>query len=303
VESSRPHSEDWLNDTRDAWWNRDFLQLLAGRFGFGDVGEILDVGSGQGHWGRALLPVLPRVARLTGVDREADWREQAEARSVELGIADRATYVTGEVERLPFADATFDLVTCQTVLIHVADVNGAIEEMLRVLRPDGRIVVVEPNNAAAQLIRNSVTSNWPVERRVRSAWFQMVCEMGKTSIGLGDNSVGDEIPGLFAAAGVQEVDVYLADKVASIFPPYGPETRELLEDELRLVEGRMGPWPRDETRRYFLAGGGSESEFEDGWAARMEQNERIREEIQAGRFWSAGASVMYVVGGRKVRSA
>jgi SAM-dependent methyltransferase len=299
MESSRPHSKDWLNDTRDNWWNGDFLELLAGRFGLDQVVDVLDVGSGHGHWGQTLLPVLPPAARLTGVDREAEWREQAGARAVELGIADRATYVTGQAEHLPFADATFDLVTCQTVLIHLADVNRAIEEMLRVLRPGGRLLVAEPNNAAAQLIRNSVTSSWTVERRVRSAWFQMMCEAGKASLGLGDNSVGDELPGLFAATGLQEVDVYLADKVASIFPPYGTAARRLLEDELRLVEGRMGPWPRDETRRYFLASGGSESEFEDGWAARMAQNERIREEIEAGRLWSAGASVMFVVGGRK----
>lgn len=236
------------------------------------------------------------------MDREAEWCERATARAAKFGIAERATYLTGRAESLPFAEATFDLVTCQTVLIHLADVKGAIEEMLRVLRPGGRLMVAEPNNAATQLVRTSVTGSRPVEQRVRSAWFQMVCEAGKASLGLGDNSVGDELPGLFAEAGAREVDVYLADKVFSIFPPYDEAARRLLEEELRLVEREMGPWPEDESRRYFLAGGGSESEFEDGWAARMEQNERIREEIEAERFWSAGTSIMYVVGGRKANA-
>lgn len=297
--SSRPHSQDWLNQTRDSWWNGDFLELLARRFGFDELNEVLDVGSGHGHWGQALLAFLPSDARLSGVDREAEWVDRARERALEIGIADRVSYLTGRVEQLPFPDAAFDLVTCQTVLIHLADVPIAIAEMARVLRPGGWLVVAEPNNAAARLIRNSVTKAHSVERRARSAWFQMTCEAGKASLGLGDNSVGDELPGLFTAAGLGEVTVYLADKVSAIFPPYDEAARRLLDEELRLVEQRMGPWPEEETRRYFVAGGGSESEFGQLWAQRMEENEQIREEIEAQRFWSAGASVMYVVGGRK----
>lgn len=301
MEASRPHSEDWLNETRDAWWDLDYLLLLARRFGFDRVGDVLDVGSGHGHWGQTLLKVLPTDARLTGVDREAAWTEQAQARAEGLGIADRADYLTGEAEHLPFPDGSFDLVTCQTVLIHVADVAAAIKEMIRVLRPGGRLVVAEPNNATGELVKNSVTSTWSVDRRLRLARFQMTCEAGKAALGLGDNSVGDEVPHLFAAAGLEEITAHLADKVASVFPPYDEEAQMLVAEALRLVEERMGPWPEAEARRYFLGSGGSEGDFEEGWALRMHENECIREEIEAGRFWSAGVSVLYVVGGRKRR--
>ena len=299
MESPRPHSEDWLNASRDQWWNRDFLELLARRFGFEEVVDVLDVGSGQGHWGQTLLSVLPPEVRLTGVDREAVWTEKARARAAELGFAERTTYVTGAAERLPVPDAAFDLVTCQTVLIHLPDLEAALAEMLRVLRPGGRLVVAEPNNGANEMVRNSVTSAWPPERRARTAWFQMVCEAGQVELGLGDNSVGDEVAHRFAAAGLVEVTAYLADKVFSIFPPYDAAARTTLEEEIRLVDARLGPWPEDETRRYFIAGGGSEAEFDHCWAARMEQNAEVREQIEAGRFWSAGGSLMYVVGGRK----
>src|SRR5689334_22752969 len=71
-----PHSEDWFGDERDHWWNQDFLALMARRWRLDRVKRVLDVGCGQGHWGRALLPHLPR-ASLTGIDPEPEWVTRA----------------------------------------------------------------------------------------------------------------------------------------------------------------------------------------------------------------------------------
>jgi len=43
-ESGEPHSAAYFNLQRDFWWNPDYLQLLAGRLGLGDVRSVLDVG-------------------------------------------------------------------------------------------------------------------------------------------------------------------------------------------------------------------------------------------------------------------
>jgi SAM-dependent methyltransferase len=71
-----------------------------------------------------------------------------------------ATFLDGRVERLPFPDASFDVVASVTVLCFVADAAGAVREMARVLRPGGRLVLGE-------LGRWSV---WAALRRVRG-WF------------------------------------------------------------------------------------------------------------------------------------
>lgn len=139
--SEEPHSAVFFNPQRDFWWNADYLQLLAQRLGLGDVRSALDVGAGIGHWGALLLPMLAAEAAIVGVERDPRWVERARQRSTELGLADRCRCVQGVAESLQFDDETFDLVTCQTLLIHVADVPGVLSEMCRVLRPGSLLLV------------------------------------------------------------------------------------------------------------------------------------------------------------------
>jgi len=54
-----------------------------------------------------------RGARVQGVDRDPLWVEKAAARATAQGLADRFSYRVSVAEELPFADASFDLVTCQ----------------------------------------------------------------------------------------------------------------------------------------------------------------------------------------------
>lgn len=79
------HSAEYFGDSRDGWGNRDFLELMARRWRLGAVGEVLDVGSGVGHWGMLLASVLPADARVTGIDREPGWVEQASSRALARG--------------------------------------------------------------------------------------------------------------------------------------------------------------------------------------------------------------------------
>jgi SAM-dependent methyltransferase len=299
VETFRLHSEDWLGASRDAWWNRDFLGLIASRFGIEEAGRVLDVGSGKGHWGQALVGALTDRAKLTGVDSEPEWNSAARERAERLGLGERAEYLEGTAEALPFEDAGFDVVTCQTLLIHLREPGSAIAEMLRVLRPGGNLLLVEPNNQAAQLVRNSVSARFPLERRLSALRFHLTCEAGKAALGEGDNSLGDLLPGLLTARGVEGIQAYLADKTFLVSPPYGSEERMILAEQLELIERRMAPWPENEAKRYFLAGGGSEEQFEREWERRLEENERVKDAIEAESFWSAGGSIMYLIGGRK----
>src|SRR3954447_23803444 len=131
------HSAEYFGDTRDYWWNLDFLDLMGKRLSFHNVKDVLDVGCGVGHWGRLLAKVLPTTAHVQGIDRDPRWVQEAEARATAHGLASRFNYKVGVAETLPFADATFDLVTCQTVLIHTADPGAVIDEMIRVARPGG----------------------------------------------------------------------------------------------------------------------------------------------------------------------
>src|SRR5947208_3943667 len=122
MERQAPHSAQFLQSAaRDYWWNLDHIEVWARRVGLERVGSVLDVGAGVGHWGRLLSNVLAPDATVVGIDREPRWVEEATANAAEAGLAERFSYQLSTAEELPFEDESFDLATCQTLLIHVAD--------------------------------------------------------------------------------------------------------------------------------------------------------------------------------------
>lgn len=271
---------------------------MAERWKLEDVRDALDVGCGVGHWSFALGQVLPAGARLTGVDREPEWLRVAAATAHERGLGGRFRFLEGAVERLPFPDASFDLVTCQTLLIHVADELGAVREMIRVLRPGGLLVAVEPANHAGVTLCGSLDAT--PDQLVDRLRFYLTCERGKAACGEGDLSMGDRLPGLLAALGLRQVVVRLSDHAAALFPPYDtPEQRAVIADLRDQVD--RGTWwgDRDTVYRYFCAGGGAPGRFEEGWRAELAGSAEVLAAIDAGTYHAGGGGVLYVVWARK----
>ncbi len=292
METVAGHSAEFLGDYRDYWWNYDFLELMAQRLHFIKVSRVLDVGCGQGHWGRTVLPHLPETARLVGVDPEPRWVEKAAEAAREHAISDRAEYVVGRAESLPFDDGGFDLVTCQTVLMHVPDVAAALREMIRVTRPGGRVLAVEPNNDANAAVLNSERKSMSLEARLRLQRFHALCGCGKTRLGMGNSSVGDLLPELLAAAGFSQVQVYLNDRAGLLMPPYADSGQRMIADQMvRVTEKGIWIWDRDETRRCFLAGGGEQVEFDALWEEAMALSRAEARAIREGRFVRLGRTL------------
>jgi 2-polyprenyl-3-methyl-5-hydroxy-6-metoxy-1,4-benzoquinol methylase len=131
------HSAEFFGPERDYWWNHDHLELIASRLGLGAVKSILDVGCGLGHWGRLLSSVVSPEATVIGIDREPGWIDRAGTIARQSGFDGRIRYEQGLAERLRFDDGSFDLVICQTVLIHVASPSDVITEMTESPSPEG----------------------------------------------------------------------------------------------------------------------------------------------------------------------
>jgi SAM-dependent methyltransferase len=293
MDAHEPHSAAYFGEARDFWWNLDQLELCARRIGLGDVRTVLDVGAGVGHWGRLLSRVLDPSATVVGVDPEPRWVEEAGARAPDA----RFSYGQAAVEQLPFEDASFDLVTCQTVLIHVASPAVALAEMVRVVRPGGLVVASEPNNRALNLLGTSVTDR---DEMADAARFYLVCEKGQIALGEGDNSLGDILPGLFQEAGLGGIQTYMSDKVSLMLPPYESEEQQALAREYASAaeRGAFG-WTREEAWRWYSAGGGDAESFEPAWARRVAENRAQVEAIASGTFHSAGGQILYLVSGRR----
>lgn len=294
------HSADYFGDQRDFWWNSDFLELIGQRWQIDKVNTVLDVGCGIGHWGQMLASILPINAKVTGIDRELAWIEQAYQRVQKLNLADRFSYQKGEADNIPFADGTFDMVTCQTLLIHTQNPLAAIKEMLRVVKPGGLIAVAEPNNLANSLLFDSVNFEYPIERICDRVKFQLICERGKVALGEGNNSIGDLLPGYFASLGINNIQVYLSDKTFSLFPPYQSlEQQVLKQQDLDWIKENFWIWNRKESQRFFIAGGGTSQEFEFYWQQVISENQDREIALLNNKFYTTSGSILYLVSGRK----
>jgi ubiquinone/menaquinone biosynthesis C-methylase UbiE len=295
-----PHSAQFFRAERDFWWNLDHIEVWARRVGLGDVHSVLDVGAGVGHWGRLLSRVLPPDATLVGVDREPRWVEQATGNAQAAGLGERFSYRLATAEELPFEDETFDLVTCQTLLIHVGDPRHAIGEMIRVTKRGGLVVASEPNNRALTLMVTSVSADSSFEEQLDVVRFYLTCERGKIAVGEGNTSLGDLVPGYFAEAGLEDIQACQSDKVSLMVPPYAsPDQQALKEAYLSDAETGGWGWTKDEARRYYEAGGGDPAEFDPIWERRMDEARRLAAAIEDGTYHAAGGDVHYLVSARR----
>ena len=103
--------------------------------------RVLDIACGEGYGSAALAQTASSVV---GVDIAEDAIAHATARYT----ADNLRFAQGSLTAIPAADAAFDLVVCFETLEHVRDQELAIQEMRRVLRPEGLLIVSTPNRDA-----------------------------------------------------------------------------------------------------------------------------------------------------------
>ena len=101
--------------------------------------RCLDLGCGQGNTTRCLADVL-QPASCIGIEYDPALVDYAGTRTDNPGCV---TFQQGDATRLPFPDASFDVVFCRYLLIHMADPMAVVREMLRVVKPGGYAIAYE----------------------------------------------------------------------------------------------------------------------------------------------------------------
>ncbi len=112
------------------------------RVGVPENAHVLDAGSGLGGPARYLAEHFG--ARVEGVDLSPDYVAIARMLTDRTGLAERVTFLEGDLTHLPFEDARFDLVWTQHVAMNIADRAGLYRELRRVLKPRGRLAFYDP---------------------------------------------------------------------------------------------------------------------------------------------------------------
>jgi ubiquinone/menaquinone biosynthesis C-methylase UbiE len=115
------------------------------------TGDVLEVAVGTG----LNLPLYPHNVTLTGLDISEGMLDLAKRRGRE------ATLRQGDAQALPFQEATFDTVVCTFGLCAIPDLDAAVTEMVRVLRPGGALILVDHVASTSRLIR---AAQWVMER-------------------------------------------------------------------------------------------------------------------------------------------
>ncbi len=136
------------------WVEERLLALLPDR-----CGALLDIGTGTGR----LLELLgPRVPAGLGIDASRAMLALARVRLAQHGAAlAHCSVRLADLYDLKLADQAFDLVVLQMVLHHTQDPQAALLEASRVLRPGGRVIVVDLALHEQQALATSMAHRWP----------------------------------------------------------------------------------------------------------------------------------------------
>lgn len=172
--------------------------------------------------------------------------------------------------------------------------------MKRVLKPGGSLIVAEPQNLSSALLLGRTRFHAPVAELVTQAQFLIRCERGKEALGEGNNSIGELVPGMFARLGLQDLSVYQSDMASPLLAPYAtPAQRAQKEQLLEWADRDFWGWDREDARRFFIAGSGTEAQFEADWAVLRKAAQQVAAAVRAGTEELVGTGVFFLIAGRK----
>ena len=138
---------DLMNDVMSGGLHRLWKRFTLAQTGLLHGQRALDVAAGSGDLALGLARRVGRGGRVIVTDINAAMLSEGRNRLLNAGVAGNVDYVLADAEALPFADASFNCVTIGFGLRNVTDKDAALASMFRVLKPGGRLLVLEFSQA------------------------------------------------------------------------------------------------------------------------------------------------------------
>jgi SAM-dependent methyltransferase len=224
-----------LKNLRERWWDPDFSEFLSETLRPRPGTRILDVGSGEGtaelSLGRLQISQVDLVAIDRKFDRAAETKRKSAAHNIRVRVA------CADACALPFRSDAFDSTFCVAVLQHVREVSVAVGELARVTKPGGRIVAVEPDNAARYWFSSLESGTRTFE--MGAAFFSAALRARGDAT---DASVGPKLTSLFVEANLEPLSVDLFPvSLARVGPPPAVVWKERREAVHLALDGQEDP--------------------------------------------------------------
>jgi demethylmenaquinone methyltransferase/2-methoxy-6-polyprenyl-1,4-benzoquinol methylase len=196
-----------LSFGQDARWRRGLVDWVAPA----STDRVLDVATGTGLVAARL--VRCHGCAVVGVDQSVEMLESARVRLAgDARLAARIELVRGEAERLPFPDGSFDALTFSYLLRYVDDPGETMRELARVVRPGGRIGMIEfgvpPRPGLRRLWRLYTRLGLPAAGGAVSAqWRDVGRFLGQSIEGFWSALPGGRLIELWREASIEAVEV------------------------------------------------------------------------------------------------
>jgi ubiquinone/menaquinone biosynthesis C-methylase UbiE len=219
--------------------------------------RVLEVGCGTGEDTQALAAIVGTTGRAVGVDSSETMIAEARSRARECGLP--VEFQVGDAHRLEFADDTFDAVRVERTFMHLDDPGRALCELIRVVRPGGRVLIGEPDWETLVLD----VPDRPLTRKI----LNFGCDTYR------HGWIGRQLPGYLRAHGLAEITVLPATMIL---------TDLALASQIFMLRAAA---------EQAQAAGVIESDEAERWLDHLEAAG------QAGNFFAAVTG--FVVGGRK----
>jgi SAM-dependent methyltransferase len=201
-------------------WTPEQVESLARHFRLKPGMKLLDAGCGFGYamrtWGRYCIP----GGELTGLDRDRRLLAQAARFCRKEGLGKAARFVCSDIHQMPFPDNSFDVSLVHVVLIHLADPEKVLDELIRVTRSGGCVVAFEPARSFGSTTSWSSWHEPSVKEWLLEAEVGARMKTGRVKMGFGDFGVGLHLPIWMEARGLNGVDVRANERVHWMAPPY-----------------------------------------------------------------------------------
>ena len=138
---------DLMNDAMSGGLHRLWKRFAIAKTGLRPGQHALDVAAGSGDLAVGLARRVGKTGRVVVTDINAAMLDEGRTRLTNNGIAGNVDYVLADAEALPFKDQSFHCVTIGFGLRNVTDKERALASLYRVLKPGGRLLVLEFSHA------------------------------------------------------------------------------------------------------------------------------------------------------------